>query len=100
MNDNNRKDPPPTPPSRIPSGLTMIAIAIGIVVLLNMFIGAISGSGMQRITYNEFLDYLDEGRVLEVEVQPDRLEIILSPETEDDETEEDHPLATASDAEE
>jgi len=79
MNDNNRKDPPPSPPSRLPSGLTMIAIAIGIVVLLNVFISAISGSGMERITYNEFLGFLEAGRVTEVEVQPDRLEITLMP---------------------
>ncbi|MCL2572469.1 MAG: ATP-dependent zinc metalloprotease FtsH [Defluviitaleaceae bacterium] len=87
MNDNknNRNDPPPSPPSRIPSGLTMVAIAIGIVFLLNMFISAIAGSGMERITYNEFLDFLEAGRVMEVEVQPDRLEIVLSPEEEEDE---------------
>jgi len=58
----------------------MIAIAIGIVVLLNMFISAISGNRMERITYNEFLDFLEAGQVLEVEVQPDRLEIVLAPE--------------------
>ena len=88
MNDNNRKEPPPNPPpSRIPSGLTMIVIAIGLVVLLNWFIGAIAGSSMERITYNEFLDYLEAGRVMEVEVRSDRLEITLTPEEENAEEE-------------
>jgi len=100
MNDNKRKDPPPTPPSRIPSGLTMIVIAIGIVFLLNWFIGAIAGSGTERITYDEFLELLETGRVEEVEVQPDRLEIILSPEIDETETEENGDDAEIETAEE
>ena len=75
--NNNRKDPPPPPPRRMPGGLMMIIIAIGIVVLLNMFISAIAGSGVERITYNEFLELLEEGWVTKVEVQSDRLEITL-----------------------
>jgi len=51
-----------------------------------MFIGALAGSGMQRITYNEFLEYLKAGRVMEVEVQPDRLEIMLYPEEDVDDS--------------
>ena len=81
MNDNrNRNEPPTPPPRRMPSGLMMIAIAIGIVVLLNQLIGAIAGSGITRITYNEFMEFLEDGQVLRVEVQPDRLEIALAPE--------------------
>ena len=83
MNDNhNRNDQNTPPPRRMPSGLMMILIAIGIVALLNVLIGAIAGSGMQRITYDEFLAYLEAGRVTQVEVQSDRLEITLAPEEE------------------
>ena len=91
MNDNknNRNDQPPTPPpSRIPSGLTMIAIAVGIVFLLNMLIGSITGGRIERITYNEFLYLLEEGRIAEVEVMPDRLEITLTLEEAEAEGEE------------
>jgi len=81
MND-NRKDPkPPTPPpSRMPGGLTMVVIAISIVFLLNMLITSLASSGTRRITYNEFMYYLREGRVERLEVQPDRLMITLRPE--------------------
>jgi len=84
MNDNRNRnnDPPPPPPRRMPSGLMMIAIAIGIVFLLNQFLGAIAGSGITRITYNEFLAYLDAGLVTKVEVQSDRIEITLSPDAD------------------
>ena len=88
-NPNNRKDQPPTPPpSRIPSGLTMIAIAVGIVFLLNMLFGSIAGGRIERITYNEFLYLLEEGRVAEVDVMTDRLEITLTIPDDEDESEE------------
>ncbi|MCL2404827.1 MAG: ATP-dependent zinc metalloprotease FtsH [Defluviitaleaceae bacterium] len=81
-NRNDRNDPPTPPPRRMPSGLMMIAIAIGIVFMLNMLISAIAGSGMERITYNEFIELLEAGDVTDVEVQSDRLEITLAPEGE------------------
>jgi len=68
----------------MPSGLMMIAIAIGVVFLLNQFISAIAGSGMVRITYNEFMDYLEAGRVTTVLVHADRLEITVAPAVETD----------------
>jgi len=69
------------PPQRkMPSGLMMIAIAIGIVVLLNWFVSAIPASRIERINYNEFMELLEDGQVIKVEVRADRLEVTLVPE--------------------
>ena len=79
MNDNKR-DPKQPPGGRMPSGIMMAAIAVSVVILLNMVIGAMSRNNMVRVTYDEFVALLAEGKVQEVEVMPDRLVITLFPE--------------------
>ncbi|MCL2217252.1 MAG: ATP-dependent zinc metalloprotease FtsH [Defluviitaleaceae bacterium] len=64
----------------MPSGIMMAAIAVSVVILLNMVIGAMSRNNMVRVTYDEFVALLAEGKVQEVEVMPDRLVITLFPE--------------------
>ena len=79
-NDRDRNEPPMPPQRKMPSGLMMIAIAIGIVVLLNWFVSAIPASRIERINYNEFMELLEDGQVIKVEVRADRLEVTLVPE--------------------
>ena len=50
-----------------------------------MLVGAIIGNNMRRILYSDFIEYLEAGRVVSVEVQPDRLMITLLPEFSEEE---------------
>ena len=81
MNDNKR-DPKTPPPSngRWPSGVMMVVVAISVFFLINMMISAVTGTPTQRILYSDFVQYLQNGRVQSVEVQPDRIMITLLPE--------------------
>jgi len=78
-NDKNNKNNP-QPPVRPPGGMMTILLIVSILVLGYMFIGNLGGNNTREIDYNEFIEYLEAGRVERVEVRSDRLRVILTPE--------------------
>jgi len=81
-NDKNNKNNP-QPPMRPPGGLMTIIMIVSILILGYMFIGNFGGDSTREIDYNEFIEYLEAGRVERVEVRSDRLRVILTPEGAD-----------------
>jgi len=78
-NEKNNKNNP-QPPIRPPGGLMTIIMIVSILILGYLFIGNLGGDGTREIDYNEFIEYLEAGRVERVEVRSDRLRVILTPE--------------------
>ena len=78
MNDNKKdsKTPPPNG-GKIPNGVMMAIIAITAFFLLNMIFQSLTGNNIERVTYDKFIELLQDGQVSEVEVQPDRIMITL-----------------------
>ena len=93
MSDRRDKKAPPTPSGKWPGGITMVIVSIAVFFLVNMLIGALMGTPTQRILYNEFVEFLEMGRVENVEVMPDRIMVTLFPE-ENETMEDDAPPLT------
>ena len=66
--DNNRKDD-----MNKKSLLIMVVIAIGVMVIVQMLSGKIASASQKEVTYTEFLQAVQAGRVEEVELDSDRI---------------------------
>jgi cell division protease FtsH len=75
-NDKNKNNQPPPKP---PGGIMTVVIILSILLLGYLFLGT-RRDNTREIDYNQFIEYLEEGRVERVEVRSDRLRVILTPE--------------------
>ena len=85
-NNSNRKnnDSDNTPkPNRIIAG---ILVAVAIVVIINMLYNSYVNSLTEEVRYDEFVTWLEEDRIEEVEIESDRLLILTKEEAGKDET--------------
>ena len=87
-NDPNKK--PSRPPQEDPDGkrtksiITMVVVALVFTVVINMVYTAITNAALKPITNTEYNQWLEEGRIKEVEFHADRLQILTYEEAEKD----------------
>ena len=87
-NDPNKK--PSRPPQEDPDGkrtksiITMVVVALVFTVVINMVYTVITNAALKPITNTEYNQWLEEGRIKEVEFHADRLQILTYEEAEKD----------------
>ncbi len=78
--------------------LMMIMAIAAVMIIMNLVSGMTSESGSdEEISYNQFIEYVEEGKVEKVQISSTVIEITMKPETEaDDTTAVGHLINTAS----
>ena len=67
---------------RTKSIITMVVVALVFTVIINLIYNSIASSYLEQITFTEFLDLLDAGKVDSVDVDTDRFLILTKEEAE------------------
>ena len=87
---NKKPDPRKKPPQEDPDGkrmkniVIMIAIALAFTMIINLVYTNLSKAYLQHITNTEFNEWMESGKIAEVEIQPERILILTKEEAEKD----------------